>query len=90
MVAALATCVANSMLQESKIKYDCTVYWYDLLATLHLIRNTTRHFGIFVDAWLAEIPSSSSVTDWHYCPTAQNPADVGTHIAPLKKKYSLE
>ena len=80
VVAALATRVATSMLQESNIKYDRVVYWSDSLATLHLIRNTTLHFGIFV----SEIQSSSSVMDWHYCPTAQNPADVGTWIISSK------
>ena len=77
------------MIQESKIMFDRIVYWSDSLATLHLIRNTTRRFGVFVDARLAEIPvrSSSCISDCHYCPTTQNSADAGTRvIAPKNTK----
>ena len=42
VAAALATRVASSMVQESNVKYKHILYWSDSLATLHLIRNTTR------------------------------------------------
>ena len=59
VAAALATRIASSMLQESNIKYERVIYWSDSLATLHLIRNNTRRFCIFVDSRLAEIRESS-------------------------------
>ena len=39
VAAALATRIACSVLQESNIKYERSIYWSDSLATLHLIHN---------------------------------------------------
>ena len=83
VAAALATRIACSVLQESNIKYERVIYWSDSSATLHLIRNNTRRFCIFVDLRLAEIWESLLVHNWRYCPTNLNPSDVGTRlIAP--------
>ena len=49
------TTIACSVLLESNVKYERVIYWSDSAATLHLIRNSTRRFGVFVDARLAEI-----------------------------------
>ena len=90
VAAALATRIANSMLQESNIKYERIVYWSDSLATLHLIHNNTRRFCVFVDSRLAEIRESSCVTDWKYCPTNLNLSVVGTRlIGPKNRKKFL-
>ena len=90
VAAALATRIVNSMVQESDIKYELIIiYWFDSLATLHLIRNKTWWFCIFVDFWLAIIRVSSCVADWKDCPTNLNTSDIGTHlIAPKNKKSS--
>ena len=90
VAAVLATCIACSVLQESNIKYERGIYWSDLLTPLHLIRNNTRRFCVFVDSRLAEIRESSCVNNWRYCPTNHNPSDVGTHlIAPKNRKKNL-
>ena len=90
VVASLAIRLACSMLQESNIKYVRVVYWSYSAATLHLIWNSTRHFGVFVDARLAEIHESSLLCNWCYVPTNLNPSDVGTLlIAPKKRKKFL-
>ena len=90
VAAALATCIACSVLQESKIKYKRIVYWSDSSATLHLIRNNTHRFFVFIDSCLAEIQESSCVQNWRYCPTNLNPSDVGTRlIAPKNRKKFL-
>ena len=78
VAAALATRIACSVLQESNIKYERVIYWSDSSATLHLIRNNTLRFCVFVDSHLAEIQESSLVRNWRYCPTNLNPSDVGT------------
>ena len=64
VAASLATRVACSVLQESNVKYERVIYWSDSAANLHLIRNSTQRFGVFVDARLAEIRESSLVHNW--------------------------
>ena len=87
VAAALATRIACSVSQESNIKYERVVYWSDSSATLHLIRNNTRRFCVFVDLRSAEIRGSSLVHNWRYFPTNLNSSDVGTRlIAPKKSK----
>ena len=83
VTAAMATRISKSIVQESNIVFECIIYWSDSLSTLYLIRNNTRRFCVFVDVRLAEICGSSLVSDWRYCPSAQNSADVGTKkLAP--------
>ena len=77
VTAAMATRISKSIAQESNINFERTIYWSDSLSTLHLIRNNTKRFCVFVDACLAEIRDSSHMTDWWFCPSNQNPADVG-------------
>ena len=86
----MATHVSRSILQESNITFSRIIFWSDSLSTLHLLRNNTRRFCVFVDALLAEIHGLSLVSDWRYFPSAQNPADVGTRIIAPKnaKKFS--
>ena len=58
VAAALSTRISKSMAQESNVKFKRIVYWLDSLSALHLIRNNTRRFCVFVDARLAEIRDS--------------------------------
>ena len=85
VAASLATRVACSILQDSNVKYEHLIYLSDSTAILHLIRNSTRRFVIFVDARLAEIRKSSLVGNWHYFPTNLNPSDEGTRLVSPKK-----
>ena len=89
VAASLTTRVACSVLQESNIKYECVIYWFDSAATLHLIRNSTRRFGVFADAHLAEIRETSQLCNWRYFPTNLNPSDVGTRLIAPKKTYEI-
>ena len=90
VAAVMATRISKSIVQESNIVFEHTIYWSDSLPTLHLICNHTRRFCVFVDARLAEIRDSSLVSDWRYCPSNQNPVDVGTRVIMPKntKKFS--
>ena len=90
VAASLTTRVACSVLQESNIKHERVIYMTDSSATLHLIRNNTLRFCVFVDSRLAEIRESSLIHNWRYCPTNLNPSDVGTClIAPKNRKKFL-
>ena len=75
VAAALVTRTACSVLQESGIKYERVIYWYDSSATLHLLQNNACRFCIFINSRLAEIRESSCVENWQYCPTNLNPSD---------------
>ena len=58
--------------------------------TLHLIRNNSRRFCVFVDSRLAEIHESSCVENCQYCLTKLNPSDMGTClIVPKNHKKFL-
>ena len=63
VAAAMATRISKSIVQESNIVFERIIYWSDSLSTLHLIRNNTRRFCVFVDAHLAEIHGSSLISD---------------------------
>ena len=90
VAAALSICVSKSFLPESNMKFDRVVYWPDSLAALHLLNDTTRRFNVLVDAHLAEIRAVSSNTNWRYCPTLEDPADIGTRVIfPKNKKKFL-
>ena len=91
VAATLDTRDIKSMVQESNVKYNRSIYWSDSLSTLHLIQNNTRRFYVFVNSCLSEIRESSCVSDWKYCPMVLNPADQGTRlISPKNKKKFLQ
>ena len=70
--------VFNIVSQELPLKFSKKFFWSDSLATLCLLRNTSRRVSVFVDGRLSEIRNLTAVSSWRYCPGTVNPADVGT------------
>ena len=76
MAAVLATRLANFIL--SSIECQSTIYlWSDSQIVLCWI-NSSKKLKPFVSHRIEEITSSFSTQCWHYCPSADNPADLLT------------
>ena len=72
------------------IKVDCLLrpvfdnlpvssyFWTDSVAVLHLIRNTSRRYPIFVANRISKIEENSDPTQWHFVNGKDNPADIAS------------
>ena len=64
---------------ELGLKQCPTYFFSDSAAVLGYIRNTSKTFKRYVSARIQVICSNSKVEQWHFIPSAVNPADIGTH-----------
>ncbi|MCG8429838.1 MAG: hypothetical protein MJA29_01505, partial [Candidatus Omnitrophica bacterium] len=80
--AVLGTRLQNTVMRELKFELSisptCCHFWSDSLIVLQYIRNDTKRFKTFVANRLSEIRESSNPEQWHYVPSALNPADDAT------------
>ena len=60
------------------ISDDQLFLWTDNFAVLNCIRNSDKRFSVFWANRLAVIHGNSLESQWHFCPTKSNPADVGS------------
>ena len=64
------------LIAASSVKCQCNVHlWSDGQIVLYWIKNHKK-FKPFVNARISEITSNFPATNWHYCPTSDNPADL--------------
>ena len=73
--ATLATKMDRSLKKELGIALEPSQFWTDSTTVLRYISNEEKRFQTFVANRVAEIRGRTEVQDWHYVPTAQNPAD---------------
>ena len=78
MAAVLAVKIDQMLLHELEISPWNSVYWSDSTAVLQMIRNTNKRFPVFVSNRLTKIEEHTSVEQWKYVTSKQNPADVAT------------
>jgi hypothetical protein len=75
-----AACVAVkfvAMISEAmELKFDKTLYWTDSMSVLRYIANTTIRFHTFVANRVTTIQEGSTLDQWRYVPTQDNPADA--------------
>ena len=50
-------------------------FWSDSTAVLHTIYNSKKHFSVFIANRLAEMERFSTIENWWFMPTKENPAD---------------
>ena len=79
-LCAAALAVRTNLCLERSLDVPIKVvhFWTDSTTVLKYIRNTTTRFQVFVANRLAIIHDGSSVQQWKYVPSAQNPADAIT------------
>ena len=78
IAACLSVRLVQTALKELCLK-DCNVfYWVNAMSVLHLVASEDKRFKIFVANRLALIRQYSLPSQWQFCPTTLNAADVGT------------
>ncbi|KAJ8705579.1 hypothetical protein PYW08_012625 [Mythimna loreyi] len=78
--AVLACRVASTVERELGVEIKCRYFWTDSQTVLKWINSDAADFQRFVSHRLAEIDSRSMKADWHWVPSALNPADKATRL----------
>ena len=73
--AVLASRLAKSIKEETRLKFLRTMYFSDSRVTLSWIQGTPRTYKPFVSCRVSEIQSNSDPAEWYHCPTKENVAD---------------
>ena len=73
LAVKMNTTVMDELRHDNKI--DNIVFWTDSTTVLHYIRNHDKRYKIFVANRLATIHAHSTVSQWRYVTTTENPAD---------------
>lgn len=73
--ANTSTKVATQLKRELNINLSSEVFWTDSKVVLGYITNQSRKFHLFVANRVQAIHEASSVEQWRYVPSSQNPAD---------------
>ncbi|XP_073724404.1 uncharacterized protein [Misgurnus anguillicaudatus] len=87
LTAAAVSVAVSNMLRE-ELLYDSVeeFFWTDSKVTLGYINNDARQFHTFVANRVQKIHNSTSLQQWFYVPTSENPADIasrGTSVNEL-------
>ena len=73
--AVLAARLYQSIVEESRMKFEKTILFSDSTIVLSWIRSQAREFKPFVSARVAEIQSKSDPSQWRHIPGESNVAD---------------
>ena len=76
MAVMLSTRLATIILSSIECQCDINL-WSDIQIVLHWI-NSSKKLKLFVSTQLSEIVSAFPASHWHYCPIADNLADLFT------------
>ena len=76
--ATLAARMAYTVLKELDIQIESKYFWTDSTAVLQSIANEITCYRTFVANRLNIIHEASSVREWHYVESKQNPADLAS------------
>ena len=61
---------------DGTLKVDAVFFWSDSQIVLWWIRGVNREFKQFIQNRVVEIRRLTKPTQWNYCPTESNPADI--------------
>lgn len=79
--AQLAARLAFTLKSEHDYTMTRRVFWSDSTTVLHWIRRDPKEFKAYVANRLKKIREKSSVSEWRYVLTKENPADDATRFA---------
>lgn len=85
--ALLGSKIAKVITEEHNFKIIRRIFWSDSITVLRWIKEIPRTFKIYVANRLGEISENTKSLEWRWVPSADNPADDATKLAPdaLKK-----
>ena len=83
--AVLAVRLAQSILEETRLKFEQTVFFSDSSIVISWIHSQARDFKPFVSARIAEIHTKSKPCQWRHIPSNQNVADDISRGIPAKE-----
>ena len=75
MAALIASRLAHTIVEESKLKPSSVTFWSDSTIVLSWLCSESTSFKPFVGVRVAEIQESWSPSSWRYVPSEENPAD---------------
>ena len=73
--AVLASRLAKTIQEQTRIKFDDVVYFTDSTITLAWIQSTPTNFKPFVSSRIGEIQDNSNPSQWRHIPGKENVAD---------------
>ena len=83
--AVLAAKMAKLILREIEIDVNQTFYWTDATVVLRYLYNSSSRFDVFVSNRVELLHTLTSLEQWRYVPTCDNPADLASRgISPRK------
>jgi hypothetical protein len=70
--------LAQFMQDQIDMDLSETMLWTDSITILKYLRNESRRFHVFVANRVTKIKDISTLSQWRYVPTSQNPAVTST------------
>jgi len=78
MAAVLAVKIDKMLQQELTLPNWHATFWTDSTAVLQMIANTNKRFPVFIANRLTKIEEHTTVDQWRYVPSKENPADLAS------------
>jgi hypothetical protein len=82
--AVLASRLSKSILEETRLKFERTIFFLDSQIVLAWICSEARRFKPFVSIRVSEIQSNSDPATWKYLPGEYNVADEVSRGIPAQ------
>ena len=76
--ALIAARMKGTVLYEISFQPRAIFLWTDSKTVLRYIQDKKGHFPMFVMHCINKIKQLLEISDWHYIPSEQNPADLCT------------
>ena len=83
--AVTAVRLANTLRKELKMNIDKETFWTDSEIVLSYIANDCKRFHVYVANRVSEIKQSTTVDQWNYVSSRENPADIASRGATAKQ-----
>ena len=90
VAAVLSARLSNLIKNELDLTIDEEYYWTDATVVLRYINNSSSRFEMFIANRVELLHTLTSVTQWRYVPTNENPADLSSRGIPPKMCCSAD
>ncbi len=76
LAADLAVQLREQVLRTLKLSVDRVHHWTDSTTVLYWLHNEKHRLQLFVYNKVSRIQAATNLSEWHWVPTAANPADI--------------